>query len=94
MISQSAFTIARAFDDRQSEPESTWRDLATCREVGFLPFFPGKGESPETAKRICARCEVSDKCLAEVLNDPEAEGVWGGTTQRERRAIRKQRRAS
>ena len=94
MISQSAFTIARAFDDRQSEPEATWRDLAACREIGFLPFFPGKGESPETAKRTCARCDVRDKCLAEVLNDPEAEGVWGGTTQRERRAIRKQRRAS
>jgi WhiB family redox-sensing transcriptional regulator len=72
----------------------TWRDLAACREIGYVPFYPGKGESPNAAKRICAGCDVREQCLAEALDDPDADGVWGGTTERERRDLRKKRKAS
>lgn len=56
-------------------------------------FFPSKGASPKAAKAICAGCDIRDKCLEEALSGPfDLSGVWGGTTEEERRKIRRGRR--
>ena len=51
-------------------------------------WFPEKGGSPEPARAICARCPVRDKCLVWAL-EHEDYGIWGGTTEKERRAIKR-----
>ena len=67
----------------------TWHSRAACR--GEVPdvFFPSEKGNYERAKAICARCEVRQDCLAAALAHPEAWGYWGGTSERERRRIRR-----
>lgn len=70
-----------------------WQDRALCKNYDAEMFFPD-GEKGEhallilQAKDICASCPVLYDCLAEALVTPSA-GIWGGTTEKERRTIRK-----
>ena len=50
-------------------------------------FFPAKGESTEPAKRVCRRCPVRSECLEHAIARRENDGMWGGTSPRQRRAI-------
>lgn len=54
-------------------------------------FFPTQGESTKRAKAICADCSVVDECLEYALTTPERYGIWGGTSERERRIMRRER---
>ena len=40
------------------------------------------------AKAICAACPVLDECKAYIDANPQP-GIWGGTTERERKAARR-----
>lgn len=75
-----------------SEPH--WSTQAACREVDPKLFFPPKGRIDMTrnAKLVCSKCPVIAQCREMALADPELQGVWGGTTEVERRAIRRRRR--
>lgn len=64
-----------------------WMDSALCAQTDADAFFPDKGESPRDAKRVCASCDVVAECLAFALRNNEKFGVWGGKSERERRAI-------
>jgi WhiB family redox-sensing transcriptional regulator len=46
------------------------------------------------AKALCAVCPVSADCLTYALPEARLMGVWGGTSERERRRIRKSRKAA
>lgn len=74
--------------------DKRWRTQARC--LGSDPglFFPlgGTGEplaQAETAKRICHECQVRDLCLQFALETNQVTGVWGGTTEEERRSVRR-----
>jgi WhiB family redox-sensing transcriptional regulator len=72
-----------------------WRDDAACRDVDPELFFPlGTSDASslqiEEAKRICRTCPVSAPCLRWALDSGDA-GVWGGTTEDERRSQRQSR---
>jgi WhiB family redox-sensing transcriptional regulator len=71
-------------------PMTGWRDLALCAQTDPEAFFPDKGESPRPAKRVCARCEVRAECLQYALDHGERFGIWGGLSERERRALTRQ----
>lgn len=66
-----------------------WFDKATCSTTDPESFFPTKGEQPNSAKRVCSRCPVRRDCLQFALDNAEPYGIWGGLTERERRALRK-----
>jgi WhiB family transcriptional regulator, redox-sensing transcriptional regulator len=71
-----------------------WREIAACRDADPDLFFPVGTAGPalrqiEEAKRICRACPAQARCLAWALDHGVASGVWGGTTQDERRAIRR-----
>lgn len=66
---------------------SDWHLDALCAQVDPEIFFPEKGYSAASARSICARCEVKDRCLAEALDNKERFGVWGGTVPQERLEI-------
>jgi Transcription factor WhiB len=51
-------------------------------------FFPGRGESAEPARRICASCPVRQPCLDYAISHAISHGIWGGLTERDRRALR------
>jgi WhiB family redox-sensing transcriptional regulator len=66
-----------------------WTTDALCAQVDPALFYPEAGEPNRDAKRICAGCEVRAECLAYALAHRERFGVWGGTTERERRRLRR-----
>jgi WhiB family redox-sensing transcriptional regulator len=81
-----------------------WRDLASCRDTSPDLFFPVGTTGPAIeqiaqAKAVCATCEVQAPCLEYALVTNQDSGVWGGTSEEERRKLRRawvarQRRAS
>ena len=79
--------------DRDSAP---WRESALCAQTDPEVFFPPVGSSGEMARRICRQCPVTAECLEVALSRPahSDEGIWGGTTPKERRAIRAERGAA
>ena len=66
-----------------------WMAGGLCAEVDPALFYPEGGESNRDAKRICGGCEVRPECLAYALAHRVRFGVWGGTTERERRRMRR-----
>jgi WhiB family transcriptional regulator, redox-sensing transcriptional regulator len=69
-----------------------WRLEAACRDIERPEvFFPRRGDTAAVvaARAVCATCPVSEPCLRFALAQPRRpQGVWGGTTERERRRIR------
>jgi WhiB family redox-sensing transcriptional regulator len=41
------------------------------------------------AKAICLECPYRGRCLQYALENPELQGIWGGTTEYQRKALRK-----
>jgi len=75
------------------ESELAWQREASCRGLGAerqAIFFPARGESVEEARTICSSCPVTDECLDFALEN-HCIGVWGGTTERQRRTMRRDR---
>jgi WhiB family redox-sensing transcriptional regulator len=67
-------------------------DQAACADKDVNIFFPeGPPNAPDNstryAKAICATCPVVASCLQQAI-DEKRPGVWGGTTEAERKAMR------
>ncbi|MGH2602017.1 MAG: WhiB family transcriptional regulator [Dehalococcoidia bacterium] len=62
-----------------------------CAHESPATFFPSDGVGVERARRICATCPVQEPCLEHALIHRIDHGVWGGTSERQRRRIRKER---
>jgi WhiB family redox-sensing transcriptional regulator len=65
-----------------------WRELAACRGTDLGVFFPERGESAGPARQVCAACPVRQPCLDYAITNRITHGIWGGLTERERRALR------
>ena len=71
-----------------SDPRA-WQDDALCAQTDPDIFLPEKGGSTKNAKRVCAACPVRQECLNFALTQEfNPDGIWGGTSVRERRALR------
>lgn len=66
-------------------------DTAACAETDPELFFPERGESSFEARNVCADCPLRQPCLEYALAHKEY-GVWGGTSERQRQRLRRQRR--
>lgn len=67
-----------------------WYDAA-CLGAGVDLWYPTQGEVSREARAVCASCPVREECLEWALENHE-HGVWGGTNDRQRRKIRRERR--
>lgn len=72
-------TIIRATD---------WRANAPCKADPDAMFDATPG-GIEYAKGYCRRCPSVERCLQWALDTGEDWGVWGGLSDKERRAIRR-----
>jgi WhiB family redox-sensing transcriptional regulator len=63
-----------------------WPSLAACRNGDPDALFV-QGAEQNVAKRVCRSCPVRYECLADALDNRIEFGVWGGMTERERRAL-------
>ncbi len=71
-----------------------WRHRAVCRDADPELFFPLGNSGPalrqtEEAKAVCRRCPVREQCLAWAVRTGQEVGVWGGTSEDERRAMKR-----
>lgn len=71
-----------------------WRDDGICNTIDPEIWFPDKGGSTREAKKVCARCPVTEQCLEYALERDERFGIWGGKSERDRRKIKRQRKFS
>lgn len=69
-----------------------WQRRARCRNLDPEVFFEAEHEGRGTrirrervAKRICLDCPVQRECRTHALSLGERYGVWGGTSERDRR---------
>ena len=74
--------------------EDDWRQKASCRDTDPDLFFPvgttGTAvDQIEAAKIVCRACEARDECLEFALATNQESGVWGATSEEERRKLRK-----
>lgn len=69
---------------------SDWVLQAACRGVDPDELFV-TGAAQNKAKQRCMSCRVRTECLAEALDNAVEFGVWGGMTERERRALLRRR---
>jgi len=63
-----------------------WHADAACKGQSELFFV--RGTPLKSTRDICRGCSVRVPCLQFALGDPDLVGIWGGTTERERRAMR------
>jgi len=73
---------------------TAWMRRANCLGVDPELFFPERGASTREAKAVCHGCVVRGACLDYALARSEKHGIWGGTSERERRRIRLRAKAA
>lgn len=71
--------------------EHEWWDEANCLGLDPYLFFPERGELTHAAREVCRGCVVREQCLDAALEDGEKFGIWGGSSERERRRLRADR---
>jgi WhiB family redox-sensing transcriptional regulator len=71
-----------------------WRSKAACLEADPELFFPLTDQGPSLAQarealEFCGGCQVREACLSWALDQEIGHGVWGGTTEHERRTAKR-----
>jgi len=71
-----------------------WRHHALCRDEDPELFFPVGTAGPaatqvDAAKQVCRSCAVSTDCLEWAIETGQDNGVWGATSEDERRALKR-----
>lgn len=73
----------------------TWRRSALCRDTDPELFFPigTTGQALlqiSRAKEVCCECPVKFECLDFAMETNQDTGIWGGTSEEERRQMRRE----
>ncbi len=76
------------------EPDLSWRATASCRGTSPELFFPvgttGLAvDQIADAKDVCRQCPAQEPCLEFALLTNQDSGVWGATSEEERRTLRR-----
>jgi WhiB family transcriptional regulator, redox-sensing transcriptional regulator len=67
--------------------EGDWQTRAACHAGDLEIFYSGEPEDTRAAIRMCRSCPVRRPCFEAAVDRGEQFGVWGGTTERERRRV-------
>ncbi len=73
-------------DSERSFERGEWVTMAVCRQGDPDALFV-RGAEQRKAAAICRRCPVQMECRADALDNKVEFGVWGGLTERQRRAV-------
>lgn len=90
-----ALTPIRPVTEVAVDIDDDWRAVASCRDTDPDLFFPVGTTGPaigqiEAAKAVCRECPAKDPCLEFALTTNQDSGIWGGTSEEERRKLRRQ----
>ena len=67
-----------------------WTARSACKTADPDDLFV-TGAAQNRAKAVCLSCPVRTECLSDALDNRVEFGVWGGMTERERRALLRRR---
>jgi len=74
--------------NKNGHEDLSWQRDALCLQTEPELFFPKRGESPNQAKKICAKCDVGRECLHNALDHhPGESGIAGGMSETERKKL-------
>ena len=80
------------WDARRGDPvifdPAPWKQHGLCIGTSVEIWFPERGDETRQQKALCAGCPVKWQCLRYSLDGLDRHGIWGGTSERDRRAIR------
>lgn len=68
----------------ETDPDAFFPDDPLDGTKSFRPTYSHENN----AKKVCAECPYRLECLKYALDNPELQGIWGGTTERDRKNIR------
>ncbi|MGI8794119.1 MAG: WhiB family transcriptional regulator [Acidimicrobiales bacterium] len=91
--------MALALDHARSwDTTLDWRNDSACAHVDTDLFFPVGVTGPAVpqiaaAKAVCDGCPVQAACLDFAITTNQEYGIWGGTSEEERRVLRRKWRA-
>ena len=89
LAQEAAQAIRRPFVDH--EVDTHWASRGRCASVSPDDLFVKGPAQQREASEVCYGCPVRLECLADALDSRNDFGVWGGLTERERRALRRRR---
>ena len=69
-----------------------WTARARCRGTDADTFFVRSLPEARDALKLCNRCAVQQECLDYAVEEDIDLGVWGGLTERQRRAYARRTR--
>lgn len=76
-----------------TSPIADWRARAACSGYPNTLFFPATDAADEAAvdraKSVCDVCPVTNDCLEYALETNQRSGIWGGTSEKERKSLRR-----
>jgi len=67
--------------------DKPWATFAACTGEESMTFYPQNKREEAAALTTCGICPVQQECLDHALATNERFGVWGGTTEKERRSL-------
>lgn len=83
-----AVAVPGGFRVQSESADHDWMMLAACRESD-VDFHPDNARDVNTAIAVCETCPVREDCLIFAFEHNEDHGVWGGTSERGRRRLRR-----
>jgi WhiB family redox-sensing transcriptional regulator len=67
-------------------------EAAACKSVGTEAYYVddrANAMAVRALKTVCSSCEIIGKCLEVALANNEMYGVWGGMSESERKALKR-----
>lgn len=72
--------------------DRAWMEDALCAQTDPDIFYPEKGGSTAPATSVCNNCSVRAECLEYAVSNDIRHGIWGGTSDNDRKRMARERR--
>jgi WhiB family redox-sensing transcriptional regulator len=69
----------------ESDPDAFFSDETLDGALAVRPLYSNE----RAAKMVCMSCPYQARCLTYALENPDLGGIWGGTNERQRNAMRR-----
>ncbi|MBB3024119.1 WhiB family transcriptional regulator [Trueperella pyogenes] len=90
-LMQGIFNLGYGFAE---EADLAWMEDALCAQTDPDIFYPEKGGSTAPATSICKNCSVRAECLEYAVTNDIRHGIWGGTSDNDRKRMARERKAA
>lgn len=90
-LMEGIFDLGYGFADQS---RLSWMEEALCAQTDPDIFYPEKGGSTAPATSICENCAVRAQCLEYAVSNDIRHGIWGGTSDNDRKRMARERKAA